>query len=161
MIDIQVAIEKYGACKHGTLPLESTDSTTNYPFRIDRCWLCKRERTYKAFRKIVISGEFSAYQQNRRARERGIEGEHTHEEWIARFEYWSKCCVICGLRLTLEPKKPNTCSKDHGIPLSRPNSSNSAWNLYPTCRSCNTKKRDRYALKELPKGSKQLIKVFY
>jgi 5-methylcytosine-specific restriction endonuclease McrA len=158
MVDIQVAIEKYGACRHGILPLESTDSLI-WEYRILRCRICKRERTYKAFQKIVESGRMSAYSHTRRARELGTLGEHTPEQWIERFEYWNKCCVICGLLLTLEPKKSNTASKDHMRPLSWRDSSNSAWNLAPLCRSCNTRKRDRYALKEFPEGSKQLVKV--
>lgn len=70
----------------------------------------------------------------RRARLAGAKGHHSHEQWIARFNYFGRSCLYCGCALTDE-----TVTKDHQIPISR---GGSEWpsNLVPACRPCNSKK---------------------
>jgi len=75
--------------------------------------------------------------ENYRVRKIGAPGSHTLAEWIARVARFRWRCVYCGVRLTLR-----TLTKDHRIPLSK-GGSNSAWNLLPACKSCNSAKADR------------------
>lgn len=68
----------------------------------------------------------------RRARRKGAEGSHTHEQWLAKVAAYGSKCAYCGEEKTL--------TRDHDIPLSR-GGSHSIDNLVPACKSCNSRKR--------------------
>jgi len=158
MIDIKTAIEKYGACEHGIMPYDTPDPIS----RNNPCILCKRESTLLALRKRFLSGKTQADVAKRRMHIWNAGGNFTPEEWLERFDYWGKCCVLCNIELTLQKKHSNTATVGHLIPVSEkwPNSSNEAWNIAPMCKSCNSSQGDRYALEEYPKGSK-ILRKFY
>lgn len=75
-----------------------------------------------------------------RARRKGALGEHTHEQWMARVEFFHWGCVYCKCALN-----KTTLTKDHAIPLTR---GGTDWpsNLVPACRSCNSRKSARTPL---------------
>lgn len=79
---------------------------------------------------------FQQYTRNRRAKSRGAEGTHTHEEILAILEWQEYKCVTCG--------KDMGCNYhvDHIVPLSR-GGSNWAVNLQGLCPSCNLKKHNK------------------
>jgi 5-methylcytosine-specific restriction endonuclease McrA len=67
----------------------------------------------------------------RYARERGAEGSHTFDEWIALKAKHDNRCANC---LEVKP-----LTKDHITPLSKGGSDYIA-NIQPLCRSCNSRK---------------------
>jgi 5-methylcytosine-specific restriction endonuclease McrA len=75
----------------------------------------------------------------RRARILQAPGFCTIEQWRGRVEYYGCRCFYCRRELTWEPKRPNTVTQEHLIPLSR-NGSNWPANLVPACLDCNLKK---------------------
>ena len=50
-------------------------------------------------------------------------------------------CGYCGVRLTLDVGRTNTCTVDHIIPLSK-GGSGKAYNKTLACRGCNSSKKD-------------------
>jgi len=152
MIDIQKAIEKYGACRHGILPFTNA---TDFRPHIEPCLLCKIERSKRWYLKPEARETLRRNAHDRLVRIYNISGDHTYEEWIERFEYWNKQCIKCLILLNLED-----ATEDHMIPSSWDQSSDSAWNIAPMCKSCNSSKRDWYAIYEYPEGSKQTVIVY-
>ena len=76
-----------------------------------------------------------SYQATRRAREVGVGGSHTQEEWEALCAAHGGACAWCGCTY-----KPLT--RDHIVPLSR-GGSHDITNIQPLCRNCNCKKGAR------------------
>lgn len=74
----------------------------------------------------------------RRARKRGIPGSHTLKEWLTLCAKFKHRCVRCGEKRKL--------TRDHIIPISKPNSSNDISNIQPLCYSCNSSKNNRYSV---------------
>ncbi len=72
-----------------------------------------------------------------RFRKADAAGAHTLTQWHARVDYCGWRCRYCGISLTA-----TSLTKDHVIPLSK---GGSDWpsNLVPSCRSCNSRKKDR------------------
>lgn len=70
----------------------------------------------------------------RYARMRGIGGSHTATEWLAIKARYDFRCLMCGRR---EPEI--RLHRDHIIPVTR-GGANTADNLQPLCKSCNSKK---------------------
>jgi 5-methylcytosine-specific restriction endonuclease McrA len=75
----------------------------------------------------------------RRARKLQAQGFCTTQQWVDRVAYFGCRCFYCRRELTWEPKRPNTVTQEHLIPLSR-NGSNWPANLVPACLDCNLKK---------------------
>lgn len=66
-----------------------------------------------------------------RAKQAGVEGNYTAEQWAALCDQYGNVCLRCG--------KAEKLTVDHVVPLSK-GGSNSIDNLQPLCRSCNTAK---------------------
>lgn len=79
-------------------------------------------------------GQWSAYRQTRRARERAG-GSFTYEEWVNLCEKYGGKCLKCGA-----PE----CTIDHVVPLSK-GGSNDISNIQPLCLNCNLRKKDKIA----------------
>jgi hypothetical protein len=71
----------------------------------------------------------------RRAREHGATGTFTWTEVMHLFLKFDRCCAYCDRPVRGQP------DPDHVLALSR-GGSNSASNLLPACRACNTDKQD-------------------
>jgi 5-methylcytosine-specific restriction endonuclease McrA len=76
-----------------------------------------------------------SYQAARRAREVGVGGSHTQEEWEALCATHGGACAWCGCT-----DKPLT--RDHIVPLSR-GGSHDITNIQPLCRRCAEEARGR------------------
>lgn len=79
---------------------------------------------------------------------KGLQGQHTKEEW----EWVKKCfdyiCLLCGKR---EPYIKLT--RDHKIPITM-QGCNSIDNIQPLCRSCNSRKSNRIWFSSCPVNQK-------
>lgn len=73
--------------------------------------------------------------QNSRARQLGIEGTFTAQEWRALRNRHGNICVICGEQKPLGP--------DHIRPFSK-GGTNWISNIQPVCQPCNSRKGARY-----------------
>lgn len=81
--------------------------------------------------------------QNRRRNhsKRSTNGHFTEEQWQARLNFFGRRCVECGCDWDLLSSRDQTM--DHIIPLSK-GGTNWPSNLQPMCRSCNSKKSNKY-----------------
>ncbi len=70
----------------------------------------------------------------RRARNRGVPGSHTNEEWKSLCNAFGNRCVCCGSYGNL--------TRDHVIPLTKQGSSNFISNIQPLCKPCNCSKHN-------------------
>lgn len=77
------------------------------------------------------------YAANQRARDRGVPGELTLEEWEQIKSKYNHTCLGCGRK---EPDIKLTI--DHVVPTSR-GGVNNASNVQPLCLSCNSRKSDK------------------
>jgi 5-methylcytosine-specific restriction endonuclease McrA len=75
----------------------------------------------------------SAHIRGQRLKEAQERGTHTDQEWLALLEKYDYRCVRCGCTPNGRP------CKDHIVPLFM-GGSDSASNLQPLCRECNTGK---------------------
>lgn len=73
---------------------------------------------------------------NGRAKELGVEGVISAEEWREVVDSYNSICHICGLVVSLEIGSPDRLSLDHIIPLSR-DGKNVKDNVAPAHRRCN------------------------
>lgn len=71
----------------------------------------------------------------RRAREYRATGVHTWTEVMRLFLLFNRCCAYCAQPIEGQP------DPDHVVPLSR-GGRNSITNILPSCRLCNSDKRD-------------------
>jgi len=107
-----------------------------------------KQNSYKGVRKIGESAnvyhkhyrkrypeKIAKLKARRYLREKNAEGSHTEKEWEELKEKYNFKCVICG--------ESNDLTKDHIQPLSK-GGSNYIDNIQPLCRSCNSKKNDKY-----------------
>ena len=72
--------------------------------------------------------------QNTRARKNGVAGELSHSDWESVLKKYGKRCLCCG--------SDKDIAIDHVIPISK-GGTNTADNIQPLCRSCNSSKRDK------------------
>src|SRR6266550_8840925 len=77
------------------------------------------------------------YNLRRRVENSTALGDHNPQQLRARFEFFGWKCRYCGKALT----EKSACA-EHMIPLSR-GGTNWASNIIPSCRPCNTAKKDR------------------
>lgn len=111
------------------------------PFREQRqCSWC--EATFTATRRdhIYCSSEHKvrAMRNRRRGREHGSTTHYTWAEVMRLYVHrFNKCCAYCEAPVVGQP------DPDHVVPLSR-GGSNSITNILPSCRSCNSDKRDLF-----------------
>jgi 5-methylcytosine-specific restriction endonuclease McrA len=74
-------------------------------------------------------------QVRRRGRETAAGGTYTWAEVMRLFLAFGKCCAYCTQPVVGQP------DPDHVVPISR-GGSNSITNILPSCRACNSDKRD-------------------
>ncbi len=77
----------------------------------------------------------------RYAREKNAKGSHTLKEWDELKEKFNNKCACCGQQKKL--------TKDHIKPLSK-GGSDFIENIQPLCRSCNSKKHNKFNIYENP-----------
>lgn len=77
------------------------------------------------------------YDHLKRARKNGAPGFCNPEQWEARFNYHGRKCRYCCCKLD-----DSTVQVEHMIPL-RHGGTNWPSNLVPSCRFCNTSKKDK------------------
>jgi hypothetical protein len=75
------------------------------------------------------------HRRERRARERGAQGTFSWTQVVTLFLLFNRQCAYCAERIDGQP------DPDHVIPLSK-RGHNTIGNILPSCRSCNTDKRD-------------------
>ena len=51
-------------------------------------------------------------------------------------------CSYCGIKMTMKPDQPHSCTIDHIIPLSM-GGPKTIWNLIGACSDCNSRKADK------------------
>lgn len=78
------------------------------------------------------------YERMREIKKNGNGGSHTLKEWDTLKAQYNWTCPCCGKK---EPEIKLT--EDHIIPISK-GGSNNIENIQPLCRSCNSKKSNKY-----------------
>lgn len=78
------------------------------------------------------------HKHRRRSRILGCQDHHTEQEWLIILRSHGRKCAYCRTSGT----KKNPITRDHIVPISK-GGTNSARNLVPACKSCNSKKHDR------------------
>jgi 5-methylcytosine-specific restriction endonuclease McrA len=73
-------------------------------------------------------------------------GTFTNEQWQERLAEYNYCCAYC-----YNPFPVNELTIDHMLPLSR-GGTNTIDNLVPSCKPCNSRKKDKTPLEMLQKG---------
>lgn len=109
------------------------------PFREEReCAWCghafiatRRDRMY-----CTTKHKVKASKARRRSAEHGSQGTYTWAEVTKLWLLIGACCAYCH-----EPKRNDEIEPDHVEPLSR-GGSNSITNVVPSCKLCNSDKRD-------------------
>lgn len=74
----------------------------------------------------------------RRVRKAGIPGAHTLQEWLHLCAKFDHRCVRCGSHASQKP-----LTRDHVIPITKPNSTDDISNIQPLCKPCNCGKGNR------------------
>jgi 5-methylcytosine-specific restriction endonuclease McrA len=150
-------------CKERARP--KTDKRKEDRRRINREWRSRGMRSDESHAKILAGQrtrrsrnreQYVAYNQIRRAKERGNGGSYSIAEWKALLDATGHRCLCCGrgdVKLTV----------DHVIPVSLGGASDIG-NLQPLCLRCNSAKhnrtldfrtmRDPHFAKEPPNGQK-------
>lgn len=95
------------------------------------------KKRYEYRKKYVEKYRDKVYQNNKNhaARKKGAVGTISLKEWRSIKRIYRYRCCYCGT--------PGPLTQDHVIPLSR-GGSNQIGNIVPACRSCNSRKNDRY-----------------
>ncbi len=76
--------------------------------------------------------KFQASKAKKKARDLGIEGTFTWQEFVALCDKFGNVCLSCGVSAKL--------TVDHVIPLSQNGCTNDIGNIQPLCLSCNSSK---------------------
>lgn len=162
--------ESVGACLQCGSPCDTVTCSQRCATRLARgreetsrvCLWCKGQigpdrRSDAIFCKIACSSNYKyangnkerhlVYSANRRARNRGAEGDFTLQEWNFVVDFYNNICLSCGI------DKPLT--KDHIKPLFK-GGSNYIENLQPLCMSCNLSKHTK-TIDYRPDGGKELM----
>ena len=93
-----------------------------------------KNRQYAALWRKANPEKSKQHERDRRAREMGAQGSHTHEEILSLYSQQNECCFYCHAPVPWDKKHV-----EHKIPLSR-GGSNFADNLAISCASCNLSK---------------------
>lgn len=80
---------------------------------------------------------YRTLQMKRRARKAGAPGVHTVKEWLELLRAFDGKCAYCGTK--------DATTRDHILPLIK-SGSNDIGNIAPACLSCNSSKKDSFAL---------------
>jgi 5-methylcytosine-specific restriction endonuclease McrA len=78
--------------------------------------------------------ESSLHRRHQRARQYGLLGTYSAEEWLELVQQWGGRCAYCGCAGKL--------TADHRLPLSL-GGTNTIDNILPACPRCNSRKHDR------------------
>jgi 5-methylcytosine-specific restriction endonuclease McrA len=107
-------------------------------------YYAEHDRRYRCENK----GAYRTHSANYRAKKANADGSHTKEEWRERLEYFGYHCAYCLKHTSLV----GTLAREHMVPLVR-GGTNDIENIVPSCKFCNSAKRNRTPLEYLARLS--------
>ena len=120
--------------------------------------IAKLAHARKSYQKHSETRKFY-YRQLSYKRRKAI-GTHTKEQWEKLKKNYNHCCAICGMQEPFTEQRCQILTEDHITPISK-DGSNNIENIQPLCKSCNSRKSNRYPQfnnsKELTRNHKRVI----
>jgi 5-methylcytosine-specific restriction endonuclease McrA len=102
-------------------------------------WTETKERAKIKNKKSLRKMQKRMAKATRRARLLGVPTNYTWKAWMAKVSFYGWRCVYCNLELTMQPKQKNRLTCDHFKALKN-GGTHFISNLFPACKSCNSKK---------------------